>query len=358
MLPRADIAGAKPISSVEAPRATASVADVGQESFERLNRLDIGKHYQAEIVSRLKDGTFMVKVADVAVRMNLPADVDTGETLDLQLIAMRPRLTFLLGRQADAPAATLSSAGKLIGNLLEVAQREGMPSALVGRTPMMRLASNGTPQIASALKDSLSFSGLFYESHLSQWVRGSRPLSDLLREPQAAGSPAAQRAAHAASDATSEATPAALAKHTEQAAGTTASGGEIDPESTRIISLQLQTLEQQRVHWQGELWPGQPLEWEVKRESRDQRDGGHAEAGTETEAERDLWQSVVRFELPNLGAVSATIRLNGDQVQVQVRTAAESTAATLDEHRGELAGALGAAGSRLELFTVKRDPSA
>jgi hypothetical protein len=268
---------------------------------------------------------------------------------------MQPRLTFLLGRPGDtAAAATLSSAGKLIGNLLQSAEKEGAPTALVSKTPVMTLASNGTPQIASALKDSLSFSGLFYESHLSQWVQGSRPLSDLIREPQAAGSPAAK---HAAAMATAD----GMLKEQDQtvnAARDERSGTElktsliavsqgIDSDSTTMISLQLQTLEQQRVQWQGELWPGQPLEWEVKRDAR----------GHEGEPERQSWQSVVRFELPNLGVVSATIQLNGDHVQMHVRAAAESTAASLGEHRAELASALDAAGSRLDLFTVKQDPS-
>ncbi|MDB5793804.1 MAG: hypothetical protein JWR25_183 [Noviherbaspirillum sp.] len=345
MLPRADLTGANPISAVEAPRPTASVADVRQESFERLNRLDIGKHYQAEILSRLTDGTFMVKIADVAVRMNLPAGVEAGESLDLQLIAMQPRLTFLLGRPADtAAAATLSSTGKLIGNLLQSAQKDGAPTALVSSTPVMTLASDGPPQIASALKDSLSFSGLFYESHLSQWVQGSRPLSDLMREPQAA----AMAAVEGPQKDPEQATDPARNESMEAKATSMTAGHDMDAESARMISLQLQTLEQQRVQWQGELWPGQPLEWEVKREARDPR----------AEPERQSWQSVVRFELPNLGVVSAAIQLNGDRVQVHVRAAVESTTASLAEHRAEFAAALDAAGTRLDLLTVKQDPSA
>jgi hypothetical protein len=328
MPPPADLTGANPVSAVGAPRPTASVADVRQESYERLSRLDIGKHYQAEILSRLTDGTFMARIADVAVRMNLPAGVEAGETLDLQLIAMQPRLTFLLGRPADAAApATLSNAGKLIGTLLQAAQQEGAQAALVAKAPLMTLESDGTPQIASALKDTLSFSGLFYESHLSQWVQGDRPLSDLLREPQAA-----------------------LAKQPEQSAGagpeTDAHG--LDAEAAKLIGLQLQTLEQQCVRWQGELWPGQPLEWEVQRDAR-----GH-EAGPE----RQAWQSVVRFELPNLGVVAAAIQLHGGQVRMQVRAADGSTAEALSSHRAALADALDAAGARLEFFTVKQDPSA
>jgi hypothetical protein len=121
----------------------------------------------------------------------------------------------------------------------------------------------------------------------------------------------------------------------------------LDSESVRMISLQLDTLEQQRVVWQGELWPGQLMEWEVT------KDAPHSKVA---DAERS-WQSVVRFELPTLGAVAASIRLTDGRLQVQVRAAYEGTALLLRAHGDELATALDAAGSPLDLLTVKRDES-
>ena len=40
------------------------------------------------------------------------------------------------------------------------------------------------PQLAASLSKALSTSGVFYESHQSQWVLGERPVGDLLNEPQ------------------------------------------------------------------------------------------------------------------------------------------------------------------------------
>ena len=37
---------------------------------------------------------------------------------------------------------------------------------------------------AALLKDAVSKSGLFYESHQAQWVAGEKSLVDILREPQ------------------------------------------------------------------------------------------------------------------------------------------------------------------------------
>ena len=63
----------------------------------------------------------------------------------------------------------------------------------------------------------------------------------------------------------------------------------------------------------------------------------------------------MRFQMPTLGTVSATVRLVGERVQIQVRTANEDTAALLRMHGGALSSALDAAGSPLEHLAVKTD---
>jgi hypothetical protein len=426
MISRADLTGARPVGSIELIRPAAPIGDARQEAFDRFAQQAVGKQFRAEILSRLNDGSFMLKLADIAVRMNLPAGAQVGDTLDLTLIAAQPRPTFLLGAPAD-PAdtadanTTLSNAGRMIDKLLQVAQKEGAPAALVGKTPVVPSPSATTAQVASALKETLTFSGLFYESHVGQWASGDRPLSDLLREPQAKnssplllatalrGNPAADRALPTAlptaaptaappdtpdtlyandgeaapiaasaresvngSQPKTEPTPptapavgkpppedaaaAITSKATESHDASTAIGSQagaapraetLNSESVRMISLQLDTLEQQRVVWQGELWPGQPMEWEVTKDAPDSK----------VPAAERSWQSVVRFELPTLGAVAASIRLTGSRLQVQVRAAKEDTASLLRTHGNELASALDAAGSPLDQLTVKRDDS-
>jgi hypothetical protein len=125
--------------------------------------------------------------------------------------------------------------------------------------------------------------------------------------------------------------------------------GTVHNETAQMISLQLDTLEHQRVMWRGEVWPGQPMEWEVTEDSQ----GGHASSHA-----NNSWQSTLRVELPSLGAVSATIRLTGQHVQVQVRAANENTAALLRSQGDKLALAMDAAGSPLDLLTVRQDASA
>lgn len=409
MISRADLNGTRPVAGIEPARPVAPVGDARQEAFDRFAQNSVGKQFQAEIMSCLDDGSFVLELADTTVRLSLPGRAQVGDKLNLTLIAAQPRPTFLL----DAPAAnadentSLSTTGRLIDNVLRAARQEGAPAALIGKTPVVPSPSATSTQVASALKDTLTFSGLFYESHVEQWASGERPLAELLREPQAkngnallfasepgvppatvaTGAPAPAPAAHHAltgastQDVSPEAietstTPrlpelarpvapatangvvddsAALTSSTTTTvladsagpAGTTARAETLNSESVRMISLQLDTLEQQRVVWQGELWPGQKMEWEVT------KDAPHRQV---PDTERS-WQSVVRFELPTLGAVAASIRLTNGRLQVQVRAADENTASLLRANGDQLATALDAAGSPLDQLTVRRDES-
>ncbi|HDV8354390.1 TPA: flagellar hook-length control protein FliK, partial [Burkholderia vietnamiensis] len=54
-------------------------------------------------------------------------------------------------------------------------------AAAVRDTP----AAPPTAALRAALAQAVSESGLFYESHLAQWLAGQRPLAALMREPQA-----------------------------------------------------------------------------------------------------------------------------------------------------------------------------
>jgi len=340
MLPRADLTSIRPVAAIDAPRPLVTVADARQDTLALLSRIALGQQVRATVLSMLEDGSALARVADAVVRLNLPVQAKVGDTLQLIKAGTEPRPTFLLapGAQAEGGATTtVSAAGRLIDHLLQNARRDGAPAALQGNAPLLKSAQMPPAQIATALRTALEFSGLFYESHLAQWTSGHRTLPDVLREPQA--QEARQLAAQAAQ--------AGAARTAEPAADAPAR------QTTQLIPLQLETLEQQRVLWRGELWPGQPLEWEIGRDDGSEDDGGQQRAaGTDAEP---AWHSVVRFELPRLGKVSAALRLAGDRLQLQLRTETDDAALALRRHGGQLSEALAAAGSTLESLKVQRD---
>lgn len=380
MLPRADLNITRPLASLEASTSVVSSTDARLEVFRRLNQIAIGRELQATVDAMLDDGTYLVKVADTTARMALPVGTKVGDTLSMVFIAKDPRPTFLLNQQQGSTPASLSTTARLVDHLLHAAEQEGAPSAVTTRIPLVLSPAALEPkQVAMALQNALSASGLFYESHLHDWISGTRPVAELAREPQAQLSGSLKPAqAVPAQDANNvdlarlaanlrevgegahkllnlireaQIQPAnAAAIDADLIAPTQSALPTVEPEAARMINLQLNALEHQMVRWQGQLWPGMPMEWEVQEEKQE---GGRSQG----DAPPSTWTSTVRFELPHLGGVSATIRLVGDRVHVQVNTQSEDTATTVRTFGGMLADALDAAGTPLDSLSVKQHES-
>jgi len=112
----------------------------------------------------------------------------TGETVQArQPNTLAPGSTNpRLAGQTTSTRETLSYAAKAILDLFETG--DAVPAR--PSSPLLPTSPSCQPgavqDLASALARFVDQSGLFYESHLTQWVMGQRPLSTLLQEPQAA----------------------------------------------------------------------------------------------------------------------------------------------------------------------------
>lgn len=328
---------AQPIAAPQAVRSMAAVADPRQDSTTRLEQMAVGKFLNAQVVDRLSSGSWLVRVTQPAttqslsaqaaetgleVHMQLPTGIQLGDKLELTLLAREPHLTFGIGYPNPATTTTLSPTARLIDQLLHQAEQAQQPHHVVGQAALLPDVQAATqdvlaPQLANQLQQALERSGLFYESHLRQWANGERSLAQIRQEPQ-------------------------NQTDSPQASGLQASAQ---------VPLQLDTLEQRHFAWQGEFWPGQPLQWEV---SKDGRGNGSAEPGAAAAA----WNTVLKLELPELGSVDVRIRLQGQRVQLQVRAERELAIARLHAERQRLDDALAAAGTALDGFMVQRDAHA
>jgi hypothetical protein len=417
MLPRADLKTPRPLTAVDAATPVQASANARQEIFHRLTQIALGKELLATVLSRFDDGTFSVKVGDTVARLALPVGTRVGDNVPMALVSKGPRPTFLLVQQTTVDTASVSPAGRLIDQILQLARRDNTQATLVAKTPLATRAADIDPQhVAARLQSEVVESGVFYESHLHEWVSGRRPLASLLQEPQAAlaehghgmagkgtaggdtptssarllpASPAPQSAntetRHAADsllpDLANDAEllsrlrdmqvmpqnndldadvlvyqkPASADSGLLAVAQNTSASETIKPEAARIVNLQLHTLEQQQVRWQGELWPGVPMQWEVGRETTARDNAVSKDGAGGADYDQAAWTSVVRFELPTLGTVSARIVLSGDRVQVRVSAASEDTAVALRSHGAALADAMLTAGSPMDHFMVKVD---
>ncbi|HDR9319814.1 TPA: flagellar hook-length control protein FliK, partial [Burkholderia vietnamiensis] len=82
---------------------------------------------------------------------------------------------------ASAPASSSPASSSSPSSSTPSAATAANAAAAVRDTP----AAPPTAALRAALAQAVSESGLFYESHLAQWLAGQRPLAALMREPQA-----------------------------------------------------------------------------------------------------------------------------------------------------------------------------
>jgi hypothetical protein len=374
-----NLAQVNKVGNVEpAPRAD-GVADPRQEAFSRSMAGLLGKSLLAQVLSRMGDGSFLVKVEGTPVRMMLPPGAQVGSEIPLTLMAATPRPTFQVsngdgrplpaslyvpgsplaaltdpaiaydakaapvqagqagvnpgaldkaaalaaaGALADAapqtpspdapPSPVLSAAARLISSVISAAGR-APAGAVHGTEPLLASTRPDPAELAGKLAQTVAESGLFYESHLAEWASGARPLASLMAEPQAAKAPGMPPT---------------------------------EPLTAQFINMQLTSQEQARVLWHGQLLPGQQMAWEINKDAPQQRGG---EQGDNPEP---AWRSGMRFRLPLLGDIDATVVMVGQQCQVEIKAGNADIGSVLRSHAASLRAAMEAAGTPLSALSI------
>ena len=101
-----------------------------------------------------------------------------------------------------------------------------------------------------------------------------------------------------------------------------------------LVQQQLNALETNQMMWQGNIWPGQEMQWEVHE---------HASRNPAEEGARQ-WVTQIQLDLPNLGAVEATLRLNSAGLSLSLNASTPGTRTILGSASSKLASALSDAG--------------
>lgn len=318
-----------------------------------------GERYTAKVQEQIASGRYLVLIRDQKLELNLPRNTQPGQNVELRFVAASPRLTFLLAGEGAAGQAqtpvNLSDSSRYLNALLDrvkdLATRQSQPQSqsqsqpttsaqgqaaqLATAKPIITGAPPPLAQFATLLKDTVIKSGLFYESHQAQWAAGNRPLAELLREPQGRLSePRAFTTAQQAS-AAQQAAPSSAAAPT--AAGQSAkvdlpntpgvtaqvavanTTEPVHPKTAPLVQQQLETLDQRQIIWQGQVWPGQEMRWQIEeRAARDE----------EQEVERE-WQTRLDLSLPHLGQINALLKFTPQGIRIDLTAPTTDTANAL-----------------------------
>lgn len=381
-----------------------------------------GQRIQATIQAPLSDGTFRALVDGRQLTLALATPLPAGATAELEIAQVTP--TLIHARQISSQEQpelrpSLSPTGKFISMLLR-GDPASEPVQLAGGKPLLAAppTTGRTQDLVPALKEALTRSGLFYESHQARWLAGGLSIRELSREPQGQLSSPAPRPALLAShlglppsapeaplpalygpgssaaiplpapqdmDGAPMDTPGASANPWPRGGPETAhplpqaghgraanQGQDSQPPSSAatpptprtgpapeallhsipdpvlpVVSQQLNALATHLFVWQGQVWPGQSMEWEIQ-DSSDNTPQGQ-------ESTED-WKTTLRLTLPSLGQVEARLRLTPSGVSVHFTTQEPTARQALGAGSQELGLRLQAAGVPLLNFDVEPNP--
>ena len=169
----------------------------------------------------------------------------------------------------------------------------------------------------------MSNSGLFYESHQVQWLEGARSTSQLLQEPQNS------ETANPSTNIQALSLPDGNISSASQL-NTTASAEEKIPlipnHLQPLVQQQINALETQQVLWQGNIWPGQAMQWEI-----------HEQASqTPATDNQQQWSTQIHLDLPNLGKVSAMLCFNNAGLSLTLNASSPTTLTALGNASSQL----------------------
>ena len=210
----------------------------------------------------------------------------------------------------NSSTAVVSPTAFLIDQILKQAEIAGIPARFQAASVVT--STPGKPNlVAQDLKNAVSSTGLFYESHLSGYIEGYRTLTEIRQEPQ---------------------NQASMSAH-------------------NLLPQQLAILENQRFSWHGEIWPNQKMDWDIHLpDKQSSSDDGHQADDIQKSIASDL-----TLHLPNLGKVTAKISLHDGRVHIGLLAEESQTVTTLKAESVKLLDAIQNKGQAVDGLHILKD---
>ena len=274
-------------------------------------RIELGGR-QFVLPTELRDA--LVALLNGPAGQNTPraAAPATGSSTAAANAQMRlPTQALVLAASAESSTADAAAANALASSgALRSARNEAVRTPALAtpfEVPVLDPREPGAT--AARLAARVAGSGVFFEAHVAQWLRGDRSAEAVHSE--------AQQLARAAS-----ADPARAETRT---------------------AVQLDTLHRETISLAGPAWLGQPMLLELGRDPQVLPDG----ANGASDKAQPVFVARLRLDLPRLGCVEIRLRLAGDAIAATVASSsATGSMAELERALPEFASALSARGLR------------
>ena len=117
-----------------------------------------------------------------------------------------------------------------------------------------------------------------------------------------------------------------------------------------LVQQQLNALEMRQMVWQGNIWPGQSMQWEIHEQDQSAKPG--------RDEELRQWETVISLNLPALGEVSAKLHFGNRGLSLVLGAGSSATRLAMSNAAARLAEALAGNGiSIINMQVVQHEPA-
>ncbi|WMW82222.1 flagellar hook-length control protein FliK [Undibacterium cyanobacteriorum] len=385
-------------TNVRPTSAVQTVEAIKNEVLGKFEALPRGTILHAEVISRLKDGTYIANVAEIPLRLALPSGTKPGEKLNLSLVQLHPSPVFSLenGQLATVvdhlPKVQASTTAPVTVSLPESHSKSNSSASL---TP------HAAP-IGANLYQTLSQGNATEPHHSPQSVRSSelqlsemaKIIGTVLRDSERSKQKLSIKGSiPLTDDLTAKLNPRGLASrleiqlqqqidhsgmsyeaHVAQWANGNRSidqlklepQGKIDlqfeetiltdekveqhQQLAEIVHQQLDLVDGLGLHWQGQLSPSIPFQLHIfPPPSEEQKNSSPSQEQNEGHA---ATTSIIELDFPTLGHIRLEIDFKENHSQVRCQVASAELIQELHDHSKALIDALNARGQKLQSMKV------
>lgn len=385
-------------TTVRPTSAVQTIEAIKNEVLGKFSSLPRGTILQAEVISRLKDGTYIANVAEIPLRLALPNSTKPGERVNLSLVQLHPTLVFSLdnGQLATvvdhAPASQITTTTSAAFSLPEANTKSNSNAALL-------------PQATSIGANSyqkLDVGTTNHQQHFPQTNRSTelqlsemaKIIGTVLRDSERSKQKLSIKSSIALTDdLTAKLNPRGLARRLEtqlqqqidhsgmsyeahvaqwahgdrsidqiklepqgkidlQFEGTILTDERVEQHQqlAEIVHQQLDLIDGLGLHWQGQLSPIIPLQLHIT-PSHSEANKNTSSSNEQNEARADA-NSVIELDFPALGHIRLEIDFNDNHSQVRCQVGSAELIQELHNHSKKLIDALHARGQKLQSMKV------
>ncbi|MRR07295.1 MAG: flagellar hook-length control protein FliK [Deltaproteobacteria bacterium] len=328
---------------------------VGESSSGPLQKLIPGQQVNGEVMARLSDQVYLLKIAGEIYRTELPVATRPGTNLTLTFRTGEPRPEFLLqSPRSEASPVTLSPTAASLLELLKRSSTQSSAQAVKSLELLFTSEPANTSILAASLRNALSFSGIFYESHLVQWFLGERLFTDIQRESRLRLAAMVKKGQDQAAEKTAAANLNLLVDTDGSMAAVPKNKGLpdrqlnisalSDPLTSSLLREQLETLVSGIFRWQGTVWQDQEMEWEVEKQNAEKDNGSE-----------HPWRTSIHLCLPKLGSIHATLVFSEKGIIGRITTDSPATKDQMKRELGSLGQSMADSGLTLREMVISHD---